>query len=407
MIKLAIHLKIANLSELCIDGTRVLADANKYKTWTAKRLAKALEQLDAQIAEALETLEVSDSLDKDLWGEDVSADRLPAAVRDLKSRREQLEVHMETLKQMDETRQKNGSKGPAQIPKTDPDSRILPNKEGGYAPNYTPMATTETQGGLIVDADVLIGNVEHHQLGSILETVVEEFGSEGNVADRVLADSAYTTGENLSLAEEKEVELLGPLAETKCENNPAHRENLSEPVATDQQKRLPINPQTKCFDKSAFVYDETADCYYCPAGKQLPHRCTEKRKSGEKTIQRKVYTCQDCIDCPLVKLCRKNPEAKRGREVRDDEYEPARRRHRQRMKTEAAQEAYSRRQHSGEPPFAVIKCCFDLRRFLLRGEEGAKQEWRWASTAFNLKKIMSHWLGVCADLPSPGVLMTK
>lgn len=207
MIKLAINLKIANLSELCIDGTRVFADSNKYKTWTAKRLSRVLEQLDAQIVEALETLEVSDSLDKDLLGEDVSADRLPAAVRDLKSRREQLAVHRETLKQMDETRQKNGSKGPAQIPKTDPGGRILPNKEGDYAPNYTPMATTETQSGLIVDADVFIGNVEHQQPGSIIDTVNEEFDSEGNV-DRVLADSAYTTGENLSLAKQKKVETV-------------------------------------------------------------------------------------------------------------------------------------------------------------------------------------------------------
>jgi len=33
--------------------------------------------------------------------------------------------------------------------------------------------------------------------------------------------SAYTTGENLCIAEEKEVERIGPLAETKRENNPA------------------------------------------------------------------------------------------------------------------------------------------------------------------------------------------
>ena len=61
------------------------------------------------------------------------------------------------------------------------------------------------------------------------------------------------------------------------------------------------------------------------------------------------------------------------------------------MKTEASQTAYSRRQHFGETPFAVIKACLDLRRFLLRGIEGVGQEWRWAATAFNLKKLMSRW----------------
>ncbi len=52
MIKLAIDLGIAKLSELCIDGTRVLADANRYKTWTAERLERALAKSDKQLAEA-------------------------------------------------------------------------------------------------------------------------------------------------------------------------------------------------------------------------------------------------------------------------------------------------------------------------------------------------------------------
>jgi len=387
MIKLAIDLKIANLAELCIDGTRVLADANRYKTWTTARLAKALEQLDSQIAEALATLETNDAIDEDLLGDRLSADRLPAAVADLQSRHEQLASLMETTKEMDETRKKNGSKGPAQLPKTDPDSRILPNKEGGYRPNYTPMATTETTSGLIVDCEVVIGNVEHDQFTAIVEGVQSNFEID---IERVLADSAYTTGENLSAAEAKEIELVGPLAETKCEDNPAIREDASKPVAEADLDHLPINPQTKRFDKSAFVYDEEADCYYCPAGKPLPHRTTENTTyRGGKPVQRKVYTCHDCAGCPLADRCRKNPEAVRGREVMHDEHEGARRRHRARMKTEEAEAAYSRRQHFGETPFAVIKCCFDMRRFLLRGIEGVGQEWRWASTAFNLKKLMN------------------
>jgi transposase len=197
MIKLAIDLKIANLAELCIDGTRVLANANRYKTWTSDRLAKALGQLDAQIAEALATLEANDSLDEDLLGDDISADRLPAEVADLQSRREQLAAHLETAKAMDELRQKNGSQGPAQLPKSDTDSRILPNKEGGYAANFTPMATTETGCGMIVMADVLIGNVEHDQLRSIIDTLQADFDVE---VERALSDTAKTTVENLTTA---------------------------------------------------------------------------------------------------------------------------------------------------------------------------------------------------------------
>jgi len=395
MITLAIDLKIANLAELCIDGTRVLANANRYKTWTNDRLAKALGQLDAQIAEALATLEANDSLDEDLLGDDISAARLPEGVADLQSRREQLAAHMETAKAMDELRQKNGSKGPAQLPKTDTDSRILPNKEGGYAANFTPMVTTETGCGMIVMADVLIGNVEHDQFSSIIDTVQSDFDVE---VERILADSAYTNGENLAAAEEKDVELIGPLAETKCKDNPAVREDPRQPVAEEDLDRLPINPQTKRFDKSAFVYDEEADCYYCPAGQTLEHRTTESRTyRGDTTVERKVYTCHTCAGCPLAERCRKNPDAKRGREVMHDEHEGARRRHRERMKTEEAKAAYSRRQHFGETPFAVIKVSLDLRRFLLRGIEGVGQEWRWATTAFNLMKLMRYWRALPND----------
>lgn len=388
MIKLAINLGIANLSELCIDGTRVLADANRYKTWTTDRLARALEQLDAQIAEALENFEVADSLDEDLLGEDISSDRLPKAVADLQQRREQLAKLQQTTQEMDEVRKKNGSKGPAQLPKTDADSRILPNKEGGYAPNYTPMATTETTSGLIVSCDVLIGNVEHGQFSTIVDTVEADFQVD---VERVLVDAAYTTGENLTAAEVKEVELIGPLAETQVENNPAIRDDLTQPVASADLDRLPINPQTKRFDRSAFVYDEESDCYYCPTGKPLPHRATEHTRGG-KAVHRRVYTCHDCVGCPLADRCRQKPESPRGREVLHDEHEGARRRQRERMKTPEAQAAYSRRQHFGETPFAAIKVYFDMRRFLLRGIEGVGQEWQWASTAFNLKKLVSFTL---------------
>ncbi|MEZ6111299.1 MAG: transposase [Pirellulaceae bacterium] len=130
MIQLAINLKIANLAELCIDGTRVLANANRYKTWTSERLARALEQLDSQIVEALATLEANDSLDEDLLGEDISADRLPEAVANLQSRREQLAALMETAKTMDEVRKTYGSQGPAQLPRPTQTAASCRTKKG-------------------------------------------------------------------------------------------------------------------------------------------------------------------------------------------------------------------------------------------------------------------------------------
>jgi hypothetical protein len=253
------------------------------------------------------------------------------------------------------------------------------------------MATTETGIGMIVNAEVVIGNVEHDQLPEIVDAVQADFDVK---VKRVLGDTAFTCGENLVAAEARDVELIGPLAEPKCKDNPAHRDDPTQPVADELVDKLPVSAHTKRFAKTAFVFDEENDCYYCPAGKPLPHRITYS--IGQPT-ERNVYTCGDCAGCALAPQCVRKSDAA-GREVIDIAYEPARRRHRQRMESEAAQLAYKRRTHFGEVPFAVIKVMFDLRRFLLRGKEGVGQEWRWASTAFNLKKLMSKWEAVRALL---------
>ena len=391
LVTLAIDLGVANLSELCIDGTRVLANSNKYKTWTVAKIEKLLSELDAQLISALAELEEQDTFNQELFGNDYPADKLPPALADMKARREQLAEHLATLKEMEETRAKWGSdatKNPAQLPKTDPNSRILPNKEGGYAPNYTPMVGTETRNGFIVSTDVMIGNVEHEQATTIIDTVEREYDVE---VERLLVDAAYTTGKNLSEFEKREVEVVGPLAEVKCVDNPAHRANLTEQVGESELGRLPINPQTKCFDKTSFVYDPATDRYYCPAGKTLEYRGKDDKENP--TVLTRTYSSdpQVCAACPLAAMCRKNPQSPTGREIVDDVNEDARRRHRSRMKTPEAQAAYARRQHPGETPFAAMKAAFGMRRFLLRGIEGVKQEWLLGSTAFNLKKLLGMW----------------
>jgi hypothetical protein len=298
---------------------------------------------------------------------------------------------------MDKQRRRDGTdpeENPAQLPTTDLDSRILPNKEGGYAPNYTPMAVTETENGFIVGADVLIGNVEHLVMTSMIDTIEEDFGV---VPDTMMGDGAFGTGPNLEEMEKREIELLSPPVREAPKDNPAERTDVTQPVADEALDRLPINPQTKRFDKQAFIYNEESDCFYCPAGKPLPREGTEKDRRSGMTIERMNYRCRECDGCPLMARCRTNVKANRGRRVTRDGYEEIRRRHSDRMQEEDVKERYKRRLHFGETPFAVLKAALDLRRFLLRGHAGVQQEWLWGCTAFNLKKFISLWQGLRAQ----------
>jgi len=397
MVQLAIDLGVAKLAELCIDGTRVLANANRHKTLTAEKVERLLAELDQQISSAMRELETNDSLDS-LFDDGQPADQLPSELRDMKSRQEQLEAALAQLHEMDQQRKREGinpKKNPAQLPVTDPDSRILPNKEGGYAANFTPMAVSETENGFIVGADVLIGNVEHLVMLSMIDTVQWDFGE---TPETMLGDGAYCTGSNLEAMEQRGMELLSPPVREEPKDNPAVREDLTQPVADEELDRLPINKQTKRFDKLAFVYDEQTDSFTCPAGKTVHREGTEQVQRSGMTIERVNYRCRDCAGCPQGERCRKNPDAKQGRKVTRDGFEAVRRRHSERMQQEDAQERYKRRLHYGETPFAVLKAALDLRRFLLRGIEGVQQEWLWGCTAFNLKKLMGLWGALRAKL---------
>jgi hypothetical protein len=255
------------------------------------------------------------------------------------------------------------------------------------------MAVVETAHGFIVGADVLIGNVEHLALPPMLDALEQDYGQRPN---SVLGDGAYSTGPNLTAMEQAGIELLAPLPDAESPDNPALRADLTQPVAADQLDRLPLNPQTKCFAKEAFVYEEQTDSFYCPAGKRLSREGVEKRHRSGMPLELISYRGRDCAGCPLGPRCRKTPAARAGRKVTRDGYEAIRRRHRERMRTDAAKTRYKRRQHYGETPFAVVKAVLNLRRFLLRGIAGVKQEWLWACTALNLKKLASLWAGLRA-----------
>jgi len=388
MLRVAIDMGVAKLSELCIDGTRVRANASRHKTWTADRVEKLLKELDGQIETAMAELDTNDSIDE-LFDDGTSPARLPPELAELTTRREKLNEVLEQLQEMDCRRKADGinpKKNPAQLPKSDLDGRILPNKEGGYAPNFTPLAVNEMTNGFIVEADVLIGNVEHLNVITTVDTIRETYAVD---IEAMMADSAFATGPNISGLEERGIEFLSPLSEVTCENNPALRDDPTVPVAADEVKQLPINPQTKKFDRSAFVYDAAADCFHCPAGKTLSRAGQETRQTAAGPVLHVIYFGDECNGCELAPQCRKNPDAKNGRKVTRDEHEAARERHRDHMNKPESADRYKQRQHFGEMPFAVMKVCFDMRRFLLRGLAGVQAEWQWCCTAFNLKKLMN------------------
>lgn len=388
--RIAMTLGLIRLGEVAFDGTRVKANNSRYATRTAKTLEEKLAVLDELFDRMMAEIEATDAAEKTqqtLDGQEDSPTRLPEPLAELDERRRRIREALKKAKAADEARRKKGTnpeKRPAQVPMTDPDSRVMPNKEGGYAPNYTPTATTDGHRGFIVDCDV---TAEVHEEGLAVPSVDRIEETFGKKPEKFLTDAGNNSGRVQHEMERREVEFYAPVESSQPrEGNPAKRDDPTVPVPESEQPKLPRNNRGQ-LDKSCFVYNADEDRYYCPQGHAMPFEKAKSDQRGGVRVNLRVYRSPSCAGCPLAEVCL-SPKSKHGRTITRDEFAEVRERTAARMGSESARELYNQRPHMAETPFGIIKSVMGLRQFLLRGSEKVKTEWRWTTTAFNLHKLV-------------------
>lgn len=380
--RLAMSMGLIRLNQVGLDGTQVRANSSRHGTLSASSIERKLAELEPLIEQMLRECEEADRKDADRYGSS-SAD-LPRELKDLRRRKEALEKALGQARQIDAKRAKRSDapKQAAKVPVTDADSAVLPNKEGGFAPNYTPMAAVDGHRGFVVDSDCHAESSESHTTLPTVERIEETFGHE---PDQFLADGARGTGRNLSELEAGGVEAFIPVVNdsTPTGPNPAIRSDPSQPVAPEDWEKLPRNAQSKKLDKSAFVYGEGEDCYCCPMGRKLEYVRDTQQQRREEVVRYRQYECVGCEDCPLAEACKGGGV----RSVSRDEHEKVRQAMSAKMSSDAGRAAYRRRKWICETVFALGKGAWGFRRFLLRGLDKVRTEWTWLCTAMNLRKL--------------------
>jgi hypothetical protein len=282
------------------------------------------------------------------------------------------------------------------VPITDSDSHVLQNKDGGYAPNYTPTAAVDTRTGVIVVADVPEGSDE---AGVVDGAVAGTQEITGQLPERILFDSTFATGPNLASLAQQGIEAYAP-AGTPKEANPAVRADPSVPVPAEQWDALPKQGKKKrVLTREAFLYDREQDCYWCPMARRLPLHRRLKSSGLRRGVEVHEYLSENCADCPLADCCLSR-KAKRRR-ISRDEFETQREDLRERMATEGAQETYRRRAPAAEGVFGHIKHAMGVRRFLLRGLPKVRIEWLWITAAHNVSRILATGAGML-EVNQPG-----
>jgi transposase len=391
------QLDLLPLTQLAYDGTRLRANNRRSSSRTPAALRALRVKLGEHYRELERELEEADRR------EDPSRPRvaLSAELKDAAQRLLRVDAALAELERIEES----GETVPSRLPLTDPQSRMTPNKEGGFAPNYTPLATVDATSGLIVASDVIAMTDEEHYLVDQLEQVQEDFGLE-HLPGEVLADGMMASGDNLITLEERGVTLYSPAPSRAPEQNPALRDDPTRPVDQQQWDKLPAERGKQgTLTKEAFVYDPERDCYWCPLGQPLTRRNTtsERTKSGRRAKRTRYRAATStCAACPLVSRCMKAKRAQeKGREISRYDHDPHKERLAERMAGDEARQKYARRREVGERPFAVIKQHFGARRFLLRGLDQVRTEWRWLATAFNLQCLMRILRSRAGPAPAP------
>jgi transposase len=338
--RLCIRLDLIAGNVLFVDGTKIRANAARYRSheraWYEKKPAdpdRRIEQL-LKDCEAIDRREQQQGswvrMQKEMTRSRTLKDRVQGALR--------------------------GFEGSTRryVNQTDPDCALMKSVQGSHAA-YNVQLVVDDKQGLLLQADAV------EQVSD-----VNQFARQIEAANALLRTPCETACADAGYADTTELE--------KIDNQgirvivPSQRQALKEPEGP--------------FSKSHFTYDPELDVYLCPEGHRLRYETTEKRTGKRHYVIANGTICQRCRHYGTCTKARKGRKIIRlsNEEVKlklEAQYEEA-----------ASQAVYERRKTRAEHPFGHIKRNLKVDAFLLRGLEGARAEISVLASCFNVARLI-------------------
>lgn len=318
---------VLRIGSVCLDGTKVKANASKHKALSYGHASKLEAQLLDEARRLLEAAEQEDALDLpdelSLPEELATREKRLAAIakakkeierraaeRQEEEKREYEEKLAKRIEQEKKTGRKPRGKGPTppptdgpgpkeQVNLTDEDSRIMSVSGGGFEQCYNAQAGVDSATMLIVSQYVTQHVNDKKELVPMLEKLLELPEELGRV-EQLIADNGYFSEANIQACERKKVE--------------------------------------------AFI----------AAGRERHHLDVFERFSEPEALA---------------------PDAPTGEKMRH------------KLRSRAGRAVYALRKQVVEPVFGIIKEIMGFRRFHLRGIPNVQGEWSLVSIAYNLKRL--------------------
>ncbi len=326
VLELAKEMKLLKLGTVCLDGTKIHANASRHSALSHGHIEKLEVQLKAEVAELFALAESADqanipdgvSLPEEIKRRQDRLAAMAAAKAKIAERaterhaREQAEYEQKMAARAakeQRTGRKPGGKPPAppapgpkatdQVNLTDEESRIMPVAGGGFEQAFNAQAAVDAATMLVVGTGVTQAPNDKEQIAPMLQTLATQPQTRGAV-ERVIADTGFYSEANVQACEAAKIEPY--IAMARDEHHPNWRERHSEPAP------LPANATT---------------------AQAMSHR----------------------------------------------------------LKTKAGRALYALRKQTVEPVFGIIKSVLGFRQFSLRGLRKVRGEWNLVCLAWNLKRM--------------------
>ena len=326
VLELAQEMKLLKLGTVCVDGTKVHANASRHSALSHGHIEKLEVQLKAEVQELFALAEQADQAnipdgvslpDEIKRREDrlaaMAAAKVKIAARaEERYQREKAEYEQKmanrAAKEKDSGKKPGGkppqapTPGPKdsdQINLTDAASRIMPVSGGGFEQCYNAQAAVDAATLLVVATGVTQAPNDKEQVAPMLETLKAQAAVLGTV-ERLIADTGFSSEKNIRACEAAGIEPL--IAVARDTHHPGWRERHTEPAV-------------------------------------LPDNATPMQAMAHK------------------------------------------------LKTKAGRAAYALRKQTVEPVFGIIKSVMGFRQFLLRGLNKVSGEWALVCLAWNLKRM--------------------
>jgi transposase len=254
VLEMATEMKLLKLGTVCLDGTKIHANASRHSALSHGHIVKLEAQLKQEVQELLALAEAADtanipdgmSLPKELK---LREDRL-AAMATAKAKiaaraaeryaREKAEFDEKMSKRQakeKEAGKKPRGKPPAapepgvkdsdQINLTDEESRIMPVAGGGFEQCYNAQAGVDAATMLVVATTLTQAPNDKQQVAPMIKVLQEQAPLLGDVKI-LIADTGYYSENNIKVCEEAKIDPL--LSVARQDHHPHWRERFAEPA---------------------------------------------------------------------------------------------------------------------------------------------------------------------------------